>query len=160
MPKHLYSSAHDWLNSKINILEAGGDAKELAGMFRSFLAGGEVCNDDIQNVFESDMTDDGFFYDLESDPIDEADPGALSISDCHWFINFRLGVDPNTIDDVADDDIEGWQAKVAALIDDHDEEHDHEWGPVELSRMTGNPHRKCQVPGCNEVSLDLDDEDD
>lgn len=33
---------------------------------------------------------------------------------------------------------------------------EHQWGPVEYSRMTGNPHRKCQVPGCKEVTLDLD----
>jgi hypothetical protein len=35
--------------------------------------------------------------------------------------------------------------------------HTHKWGPVETARMTGNPHRKCQVPGCNDVSLDLDE---
>jgi hypothetical protein len=30
---------------------------------------------------------------------------------------------------------------------------------VELARLTGNPHRKCKVPGCKFVSLDLDDDD-
>jgi hypothetical protein len=32
--------------------------------------------------------------------------------------------------------------------------HVHQWGPVEESRMTGNPHRKCL--GCGEVTLDLE----
>lgn len=39
-------------------------------------------------------------------------------------------------------------------------EHEHVWGPVEYARLTGNPHRKCQVDGCRFVSLDLDAEDD
>lgn len=38
--------------------------------------------------------------------------------------------------------------------------HEHAWGPVEHARMTGNPHRKCTVPGCRFVSLDLYDDDD
>jgi hypothetical protein len=37
-------------------------------------------------------------------------------------------------------------------------EHEHIWGEVEESRMTGTPHRKCQVEGCKVVSLDLDDD--
>lgn len=40
----------------------------------------------------------------------------------------------------------------------NDEHEDHEWGPVERSRFSGNPHRKCLVPGCKEITLDLDDE--
>lgn len=36
-------------------------------------------------------------------------------------------------------------------------DHDHVYGPVELSRYTGNPHRKCQVDGCSFISLDLED---
>lgn len=39
-------------------------------------------------------------------------------------------------------------------------EHEHIWGPVEVSRFAGNPHRKCQVDGCRFVSLDLEDEED
>lgn len=38
--------------------------------------------------------------------------------------------------------------------------HEHQWGPVEIARFTGNPHRKCQVSGCKYVSLDLDEDDD
>jgi len=39
-------------------------------------------------------------------------------------------------------------------IDDH---HVHEWGPVEESRLTGNPHRKCKH--CKMITLDLSDDD-
>lgn len=39
------------------------------------------------------------------------------------------------------------------------EPHNHVWGNVEYARMTGNPHRKCLVPGCGVISLDLDDDD-
>ena len=42
---------------------------------------------------------------------------------------------------------------------EHDDKHEHTWGPVEYARLTGNPHRKCQVVGCWMVSLDLDDDD-
>ena len=35
--------------------------------------------------------------------------------------------------------------------------HECEWGPVESARFTGNAHRKCVVPDCRRVSLDLDD---
>lgn len=40
-----------------------------------------------------------------------------------------------------------------------EDDHDHEWGPVETSRFTGNPHRRCQHPGCDEITLDLTDEE-
>ncbi len=39
------------------------------------------------------------------------------------------------------------------------ENHEHVWGPVEKARFTGNPHRKCRVAGCSEITLDLDEED-
>ncbi len=39
-------------------------------------------------------------------------------------------------------------------------EYEHDWGPVEHARLTGNPHRKCQIGGCRVINLDLDDEDD
>jgi hypothetical protein len=38
--------------------------------------------------------------------------------------------------------------------------HKHIWGPVETARMTGNPHRKCTVEDCREVTLDLSDDED
>ncbi len=36
--------------------------------------------------------------------------------------------------------------------------HGHEFGEVETSRLTGSPHRKCQIAGCKQISLDLDDD--
>jgi hypothetical protein len=32
-------------------------------------------------------------------------------------------------------------------------DHEHTWGPVELSRMAGTPHRACT--SCRYVTLDL-----
>lgn len=34
-----------------------------------------------------------------------------------------------------------------------EEEHEHEWGPVEHATFTGNPNRKCE---CGAVTLDLE----
>ena len=34
----------------------------------------------------------------------------------------------------------------------------HVWGPFENARFTGEPHRKCRVPGCRAITLDGDDE--
>lgn len=39
--------------------------------------------------------------------------------------------------------------------------HVHEWNDeVEISRFSGNPHRKCKVTGCNFITLDWGDDDD
>jgi len=35
----------------------------------------------------------------------------------------------------------------------------HVWGPFENARFTGEPHRRCQVPGCRAITLDGDDEE-
>lgn len=40
--------------------------------------------------------------------------------------------------------------------DDEEVEHVHTWGPVEIARFAGTPHRRCE---CGAVSLDLDDEE-
>lgn len=51
-------------------------------------------------------------------------------------------------------------ATIAALNDaeeEEEEEHTHTWGPVEVSRFTGNPHRRCE---CGAISLDLDEDED
>jgi hypothetical protein len=38
--------------------------------------------------------------------------------------------------------------------------HECEYGDLELARFTGNPHRKCTVTGCRNVTIDFDDDDD
>ncbi len=38
-------------------------------------------------------------------------------------------------------------------------EHEHVWGPVEVSHLAGTFHRKCQVVFCKVISLDLSDDD-
>ncbi len=45
------------------------------------------------------------------------------------------------------------KAKESAKAD-----HVHKFGPFERSRFAGTLHRKCQVPGCRDVSLDGDEE--
>lgn len=37
--------------------------------------------------------------------------------------------------------------------------HECVWGELERSRLGGQPHRKCQIPGCKMVNV-LDDDDD
>lgn len=37
------------------------------------------------------------------------------------------------------------------------EGHEHQWGPLEHSRLGGIAHRKCQIDGCNTINA-LDDE--
>jgi hypothetical protein len=53
---------------------------------------------------------------------------------------------------------EGWA--VVRLDDEHDPDHVHQWGAVEISRLAGTPHRCCVVTGCNIISLDLSDDDE
>jgi len=38
-------------------------------------------------------------------------------------------------------------------------EHEHRFGPFETSRFAGTLHRKCQEPGCKEITLDGDDDE-
>ena len=45
------------------------------------------------------------------------------------------------------------------FIQPYDEPHEHQWGGIETSRMSGTVHRKCKVVGCNIINL-LDDDDD
>jgi len=39
-------------------------------------------------------------------------------------------------------------------------DHEHSWGPVTLARLTGNPHRRCEDPECDFITLDLTDDED
>ena len=40
------------------------------------------------------------------------DPSDWSIEKCMKWIDFEAGIDTNTIDDIADDDVEGWRNRV------------------------------------------------
>lgn len=166
MPRHIFPSAVEWLDSKVKTLEseffqvdphdACEAGKKLAGMFRSLIASG-IDNDTVQDTFQQEMADDGFFYDLESDPVDEADPSNWSTDDCRYFLGARLGIDPGLSVDFYD--LSGWRNFIAARIEDYEDVGcEHKRGEVETAQLTGNPHRKCQV--CNEITLDLNDEED
>lgn len=39
-------------------------------------------------------------------------------------------------------------------------EHECVWGPIQHAHMTGNPHRKCKALGCNNITLDLYDDEE
>lgn len=57
-------------------------------------------------------------------------------------------------------DAQEFANEITAMRDagnDDENEHVHVWGPVEQSRFTGNPHRRC---ACGVVTLDLDDDDE
>jgi hypothetical protein len=41
--------------------------------------------------------------------------------------------------------------------DDDPENHEHQWGPIEHSRLAGTVHRKCQVVGCKVINAYDDD---
>jgi hypothetical protein len=60
------------------------------------------------------------------------------------YSDLRAMLEEQDIDDDTDDEQEA------------EEEHTHVWGPVEVSRFSGNPHRRC---ACGAVSLDLDEEE-
>ena len=149
MPRFIFPSALEWLGGKINAFEAeafGADPleaveamKKLAGMFRSLIASG-IDNDTVQDCFQQEMVDDGFFYDLEDGLIEDACPKNWSIGDCQWFLKVRLSIDLNTLDVVkgasetglgvraltVNDEVrlDCWRNVVAARIDDYDEDTD------------------------------------
>jgi hypothetical protein len=119
MARHIFADAHDWLLTKAREHADEGNASELLSLLTSLLSG-DIDNDTIQDVFQTDMANDGFFYDLEDGDVSDADPSNWPIADCIWFLDNRLGIDPNTInlDDRANP--EEWRNYVAARIDDHE----------------------------------------
>lgn len=38
-------------------------------------------------------------------------------------------------------------------------DHEHVWGAVQRSRFTGTIFRKCIVVGCNQITLDMPDDE-
>lgn len=45
------------------------------------------------------------------------DPSNWTVEQCMKFLEFELGIDVNTIDDLKDDDLEGWRLRVASELD-------------------------------------------
>jgi len=123
MARHIFADAHDWLLTKAREHAAANNSAELLSLLVSLLSG-DVDNDTIQDVFQGDMDRDGFFVDLETVPIDEADPSNWPVADCIWFLDARLGIDTNTIDRdnlQGTDEQDAWRNYVAARIDDYEE---------------------------------------
>lgn len=94
MPRHAIESPLVWLQQRIDEAVATRNVEKLAFMFREILDCGDIDNDTVQDAFQTELTDDGYYYDLESDPIDEANPKWWSIDDCVWFLENRLNIQP------------------------------------------------------------------
>jgi hypothetical protein len=122
MARHIFDSAHDWLDTKARSLAEQNDANGLLSLLTSLLSG-DIDNDTIQDVFQSEMDRDGFFFDLESDDVSEADPSNWNIANCQWFLEHRLNIDLSTIDRAdlqGDNEEDSWRNYVAARIDDYE----------------------------------------
>lgn len=55
-----------------------------------------------------------------------------------------------------DDGVEYCKACYEPVMEREIVPHTHTWGPVEVSRLAANPHRRCE---CGMVTLDLGDEE-
>jgi hypothetical protein len=69
MARYKWESAHDWLYWKVCSLENTNDARELATMFRMVLS--SLDGDSLQDLFQDDMEEDGYFQDLDQPPVEE-----------------------------------------------------------------------------------------
>ncbi len=89
------------------------------------------------------------------------EPSDLQIDFAHdqWWVTHKPSGAQWSVNDAEPGDFCFEQVTEGDLEDWLDENHEHVYGPVEHARITGNPHRKCQHPGCRQVSLDLDDDD-
>jgi hypothetical protein len=59
MTTYRWSSAQEWLEEKLEKLAEAGDIKELAGIANALMY--KVEGDDIQDIFQSEMEEDGYF---------------------------------------------------------------------------------------------------
>lgn len=69
MPRYKYESAQDWLQTKVNALAAAEDVNGLASIVVSVVT--MLDGDQIQEVFEREMSDDGYFDDQDAPSDDE-----------------------------------------------------------------------------------------
>ena len=69
-----YANAHDWLEERIT---GTSDLDYLRGIIRSLA--GECYGDDLQDIFQSEMSGDGYFVDLDAEEEDEDDGGGMFI---------------------------------------------------------------------------------
>ena len=121
MPANLYDSAQEWLQAKVQKLQASKNVDELASLVTSILD--LLDGDQIQDVFQSEMADDGFFYNLYTSPMNEADPigHEWTTRACLDFLNCRLSIANPVVQFGRQVDAAGWQKVVQEQIDQHED---------------------------------------
>lgn len=136
----------DWFG-KTWIIEVG------VGNGNYFLAvEADTQTDAIDVLADSDQFGHAINIDVEDVDEDTSTAG----NDGHPVDLTNVAIHRDTIEDLVYVLADG--KRIAPHDYNHDEMHDHQWGPVELARFTGNPHRKCQVAGCKAITLDLSDD--
>lgn len=86
MARYKYTDAHDWLEERIT---GTSDLDYLRGIIRALA--GKCDGDDMQELFQREMSDDGYFTDLDAE--EEGDGGEVCIitedddhdGDMFWF---------------------------------------------------------------------------
>jgi hypothetical protein len=63
MARYKWTSAAEWLQTKVALAASNNDAAELANICNTLIVA--VDNDQIQDDFQSEMDADGFFRDLD-----------------------------------------------------------------------------------------------
>lgn len=71
-----YANAHDWLEERIT---GTSDLDYLRGIIRSLA--GKCDGDDLQDIFQSEMSADGYFDDLDAEEEDDGDGMFIVIED-------------------------------------------------------------------------------
>ena len=121
MSKHLFSSPHDWLRTKIRKLQADKNVDELTSLVTSTLD--LLDGDEIQDVFQVEMSDDGFFLDLETCDLEDCDPVSQKWPQrtCLEFLQQRLGIS-NPVSELGTQvDASGWRKIVQNQIDEQED---------------------------------------
>lgn len=72
MPKYRHDSAHEWLDDRITSLSRPTKVADLAAIARDLMS--KLDGDQIQDLFQSDMSADGFFEPIEGECSLDVDP--------------------------------------------------------------------------------------
>ncbi len=65
-PRYQWRYASEWLQDKVDALAAAGNNAELKGIIDALM--GKLAEDDVQDLFQHEMSEDGFFRDLNLCP--------------------------------------------------------------------------------------------
>jgi hypothetical protein len=109
--KYKYEGAHHWLSLKITELESAGNVKELASLLRA--VSDKLTPDDLQDVFQKDMTDDGFFENISVNDATTEKFFRAMISDNR---DMTLGEMADFLDEATDHDIHSILGEVKTTL--------------------------------------------